>query len=254
MDKGGLMDSKNYLEKVYLVGENFIDFCQNENVFTASKFLKEMTKSKLTVSQIIIGQGIDKTTLDKIQAETWKINTGHKIELIEKVTKRISKELVHKNKTANVMITHPKLIRRVGKKTTFSSSLVIDKYCAELTKHSGMTHIQCNILTEAARQFFMAVAEAFVVKELNAEPNSFSYAIQKIDINYSAPLEPLEVEMVLFYEILSLIKKRAKAEIRFVQVGDVRCKVNIFAQAFPRVLLNKIEKRQASQYFRNLNG
>ncbi len=248
------MHKKNYLEKVYIVGENFIDFCQNENVYTASRFLKEMRESELTASQIIIGQGIDKTTLDYIEAETWRSGTGHKIELVEKVTKRISKELVHKKKTANVMITHPELIRRAGKRTTFSSSLVIDKYCAELTKHSSMTHIQCDILTEAARQFFMAVAEAFVVKELNAEPNSFSYAVQKIDIDYSDPLEPLEVEMVLFFEMLSLTKKRAKAAIRFLQVGAVRCEVIIYAQAFSRELLNKIEKRQASQYYRSLNG
>jgi hypothetical protein len=210
-----------------------------------------MKKRELAIGKIIIGQGVDKTTLDTIYGETWKKSTGQHIEIIENVTQKVPKELVHKHQSANVLITHPKTIR-VGDETYFTAYLAIDKNCTEMTEHISRSKIQDNILTEAARQIFIVVTETYVAEKANIMPNNFAYALQKIDIKFYAPVYPLEVFIVLHlpYAMATSRKIEAMAMVTFLQKGQICCEFKFAGMGYLAKLLQKIEEKQAKKCYR----
>lgn len=155
------MKKKGHLEKIYIVGDKFISCSRYENIFTVSQFLEILKKRELKKSQVIVGQGINKSTLDIIQDEINKTNARQEIVLKEKVSNKVDKEMVRKNKSDNVLITTPELIR-MGSETIFTASLAVDENCAEMADHVTGQHIQGCLLTEAALQLGRVVMETHI--------------------------------------------------------------------------------------------
>lgn len=241
-EKGGKMKKKKFLEKVYIVGDRFINFSQYENLFTVTQFLESFEKREIKANQIIVGQGINKTTLDKIQDRINKTSSGRKALLKEKVTKKIDKDLVHKLKPDNILITHPEWFQ-LGNETFFTASLIIDENCAEMADHVTGQHIQGCLLTEAARQLGIAVLEIYM---FNREPDSCYYETKKIVTEFHSFLFPLEVDMLMSFKVKDGKNKEITAMVRFFQMGRIGCEVQLTGVVIPKKFADRTSHEKYS--------
>ncbi len=240
------MKKKKYLEKIYIIGDRFVNFSQYENLFTVSQFLESCEKREFKANQIIVGQGINKTALETIQNRINKTSSGRKILLKERVTKKINMDLVHKLKPDNILITHPEWFR-LGNETFFTASLIIDENCAEMADHVTGQHIQGCLLTEAARQLGIAVLEIYM---FNREPDSYYYETKKIVTEFHSFLFPLEVDMLMSFKAKNGKNKEITAMVRFFQMGRIGCEVQLVGVALPKKFADRTGQERNSRRYK----
>lgn len=139
---------------VFLIGKNFQEFTFNNEVLCVSEFLKKYETNKVPFDiEYRLGQGISSKEIKIIREILNRSN------VIFNFNDREDKRFVHKTKSKNVMISKPLLIRS----NFFSSFLMLDKDCAEMTDHVTGQHIQGMVVIEAARQMMLSVTENYLL-------------------------------------------------------------------------------------------
>ena len=204
---------------IYIIGDGFCSLNQLENVFTVSQIIKilnaeESFKTHLAVC--VIGQGVSKKEREQLESYSRQNKLGLIINAHQIPT---SSELTHKHKCQNIMITEP-LTVIPGKK--YCAYLSTDDACAEMSDHLTGHHIQGMVLTEAARQMMLAVAEKYMLD--SAEKGNSYCILTEISSSFLQFAFPVEIKIeheILEFNQLKSNGYEAKTRTIFIQNSTV---------------------------------
>ena len=219
-------------EKIYIVGDSFSAMTNFPEISTYSEFINQDNLHSAGKT-VYACQGIDEDKLLKLKE--------YNLNIVEKITKRVGTEIVHKHKKANVLITEP--VKHSD--TTYEAFLIINENCAEMSDHVTGKHLQGLLLIEAARQMFMAVTELYDLSE--EQRGSYSYVLSNLDISFSAFLFPFDVSIKL--EVLDKNWNKTAINksvvIKFQQSGITGCKIKASGMGIPTKVLKYMEEVKA---------
>lgn len=131
-----------------MVSDSFDSFAANDDVVSYSELIRMIEARALAARKIVIGQGMDEGRRRTIKRALVATGLDEAIKLIDINSNPVDRLLVHKYKPENVCIDEP---REVGE-GRFTSCLVLDDRCAEISDHTTGQHIQGAVLIEASRQ------------------------------------------------------------------------------------------------------
>lgn len=236
-----------------VVGDKFAEFGTLEGVITVSKLanlLDGLTPTQDLPRQIMFGQGVSESwrTYLKNRAEA----RGFSVSFIgdRQIDERTGRRFCHKWDRHNVLITDPKRVRF----NHYTMLLSIDDACEIMSDHVSGHHIQGMVLTEAARQAFLAVTECFFLPK----DEKYYFAINRFVISYHKFAFPLPTD--IHFELNEVDKSRAdrfaaKATIRFYQCGECVCDVDVeYTAVIESRLLNKEKKMALSALSKTLSN
>ncbi len=177
---------------LYVVGERFSHFANNETVLTVKQLMNLLDSYKADniyqIYDLYAGQGLTDENDKFIGKLIGKLGLQPYFHCEESLlpAKRADSYMTHKNKSKNTMISEPLQLSD----NQYESYLMIDENCAEASDHLTGQHIQGAVLMEAARQMTLAVTEKFFIKEEFRDKVSFvSKSVRTNFFNYAFPLE-----------------------------------------------------------------
>lgn len=233
---------------IIVVSDKFINFCEKENLFTFSQFLKYLQHApdRSQITHVSIGQGITTEQLEIIQERLNRYN-GHEIKIQQRISQRMLPYLVHKRQPRNVMITYPE---KIGE-NEFEAYLAVDENCDELSDHMTGKHLPGTLLIEASRQAAMGFFEMEVYKKHCNYPCRF--AIKYMHINFGAFTFPIETKIITRLFDIEWDKKKqsvktAKAEVSMFQLGQLVSQATMESAIFMQERLECLENRQYNNY------
>ena len=153
---------------------------------------------------------------------------------------RASSRITHKKCNQNIMISDPIIINNKN----YSSFLLLDDSCAEMSDHVTGQHIQGMVLLEAARQMINAVSDKYL---LNSNDQK-GFILNKLSSDFKEYVYPLEVELNLVINKIRSDRKnniQADAKITFYQQGKNTLEVNISFSIYDIKILNELEAKMA---------
>jgi hypothetical protein len=208
--------------------------------------------NKLSNCFCVIGQGVRSELFNVLKSKIKERNLDEFIQFKNEqlLYQREDKNIVHKQKTENVMITKP--IPWGGAKNTYKSSLILDDRCAEMSDHVTGQHLQGMILAEAARQMMTAVSERYLLEE-DEKCNSY-FTLNKLSPEFKSFAFPLEVDIYYCEKQMDKVPKRclkSTALVSFVQGKKVICEVEICFSVFNKDFMNHMEQMAALELVSN---
>lgn len=234
------------LKAIYVVGNKFKDFCDYKSVWDYQTALDQLPNLSTSVSTIIMGQGISEDANQSFQECLKFLGKQSDIQLIEHVSEKVAKDKVHKAKQCNVMVSMPKL-REEG---VFTSHLIVDENCAEMSDHQTGEHVQGALLIEAARQMFMACATSFELDaEVTRKIGEMKFALSEMKVTFHNFVFPIATRIELHFKGAETREKCADGycDVRFIQNDKLCCEVFCAARAFSEKMLHTLETRSAKQ-------
>lgn len=230
---------------VYIVGDNFLSFAQLENVYTYSQVI-EMVKSNnmdnLREFICVLGQGLNSEEKRQLELYSRKNWIGL---VINGLQRPASHDLTHKYRSENIMITEPLTVLS-GKR--YRACLIIDDSCAEMSDHLTGKHIQGMVLTEAARQMMLAVAEKYIL-ESDEQKNSYCIlnSVSSHFFHFAFPVD-IRIEHEI-YELKKVDEKGydVKTRTHFIQSDAIIAYVDIEYKFYKKDLLLMIENKVADK-------
>lgn len=180
------------IERIFLVGNKFKQFAENPHVMAVSELEAILDGDLLHERslQFQLGQGVSEKHIERLLAKTATLKKSWLTDFIQPL--KASRKHVHKHQQQNAMISLPRRLSH----TTFEVDVLLDERCAEMSDHVTGQHIQGMVLTEAARQTFLAVSEEFYLKE---QPGSSYFVIHNMDVEYLRFVFPLPISIL--YEV-----------------------------------------------------
>ena len=207
---------------IYVVGDKFQAFSKNPNVMSISALEKRITELNSTdlfdcIYKIYIGQGIDfnRVALLRKSISAQNLEKIYQVKMADHF--KASQLTTHKYKLENIMISDPEQCE-AGK---FSSILMLDDNCAEMSDHVTGQHLQGMVLIEAARQMTLAVTEKFYLnKDVRTK---MSFVTDSLSTSFKSYLFPLEVELVCSINHITGHHNNKKfiATLNFIQNGKI---------------------------------
>jgi len=189
-----------------------------------------------------VGQGISRSRLEimiellkKQGIDPYTVLLGH-----ETIFNKASKEIVHKHKIENVLISTPVRIE----KNRFKSDLVIDEECAEMSDHITGQHLQGMLLIEAARQMMTATYETHILPEVQQQ--NMNFILNSIRSNFKNFVFPLPVSLEL--EIINHRKMSSHGyvcsiKVFFTQELQIVHEIEIDFSIFSPIIFSSVERR-----------
>ena len=239
------------INAAYIVSDKFKPFCDHKIVWDYQSALGCLGELASSFDAIVIGQGVGNTDLVRIQ-EALKFVHGYTgTTIVEHLSKKVSKDKVHKTKECNVMVCVPKIIGE----GVFESYLVVDENCAEMSDHQSGEHVQGALLIEAGRQMFMACATSYELDpEASRKMGVMKFALSEMKITFHNFVFPIETRIELHFLGAKTRDKCADGhcEVKFYQNGQLCCEVFCAAKAFSEKMLSALESRSARQARRSL--
>lgn len=238
--------------QVVVVGDKFSHFAELEGAITVSKLaglLDGGAQEHELPQRIVIGQGVSEGWLTylkgRIEARALPVEFVGERQIIERTGRRFS----HKWHRRNVLITDP---QQIGAHQ-YRMALSVDDDCEIMSDHTTGHHIQGMVLTEAARQAFLAVTEWFLLPS----NEKYYFVINKFNVNYRKFTFPVPVE--IYFDVESLDQSRAdrvatKATIRFCQHGETVCDADVeYTAILEKRLAGKEEQMALTALEKELN-
>lgn len=209
----------------YIVGDKFKNYAIYDDVYTFSQFVDVIyLKSKdFSSHNIVMGQGLsieEKKMLIIIAAQFGVNDLTNMEEMI------VDKEITHKHKIENVMVTSP--IKEANDNSTYMSDLILNDDCSEMSDHMTGQHIQGMVLTEAARQMMLAVAEKYFLKS-HEKGNSYC-ALVRINSEFHQFVFPVDIKVlhkVHYFERKGEGFYKASTKTDFMQNGKITTSIGI---------------------------
>lgn len=233
-----------YNNFIYVVGLKFKSFCDYNTVWDIHTAIAQLPEIARTYERIILGQGISTKDCAMLTTNLRLIDAHKTIQLVEHISRQVDKEMVHKSRDCNVMISHPVQIHP----STYESYLIIDDSCAEMSDHRSADQIQGSVLIEAARQMFMAcVSEYGFSSETKAKIDEMQFSLSEVRALFHLFIFPLETRVELRFCSSQVRDKSAigKAHVKFFQNSNLCCEVFCEAQALSTELLKTIAAKSA---------
>lgn len=210
--------------KYIIVGEEFKNFAQIENVITTNEF-----KGEHGNSQYILGQGIGHDAIDKLKSA--------KCQNSVKYNNLASLKDTHKSIEKNIIITQPEKTAA----QEFQCNLVVCKSNELITDHVTGYHLQGMVLIEAIRQTFVAVSEIFL-KKFERQYVVFS----SLDIKFIKFCFPLDASIKMTITNAKVEESSAKyeAQINILQAQNTVVESTVRFSLYDAISLKKIEKKK----------
>ncbi|WP_440904251.1 AfsA-related hotdog domain-containing protein [Catenovulum sp. SX2] len=181
-------------EKVYIVGDRFAKFIENNNIISINQIEKELFNGQLThrSCEYLLGQGVSAERANNLLRMVKRTNNAQ-IKLCFNEIQKACKNLVHKENLANSMISLPQRLSD----THFIADVLIDDQCDEMKDHISGQHIPGMALVESCRQMFLAVTEEYFLKQDKC--NAY-FVINESRAEYLQFVFPLDIQ--IDYQIL----------------------------------------------------
>lgn len=233
-----------------IVSDKFAGFCEKPEILNYSALIDQIQSGTLSTRRLILGQGVSARQLETLRESLARKRLLDSISIQEKVSAKADPQRVHKCRSENVLITQPVM----KTETQFSASLVIDENCDEMRDHVTGKHIPGTLLIEAARQMFMASSE--ILNRHEGFDTGFSYMLQKIQIEFSGFLFPLDVNLHLDFINVKWAPRKtsgsASGRISFIQFNRPVCEAVCSGAGFPGPTVDALEKRQCLKIYNYL--
>ena len=206
------------MDSLVIVGDKFKTFSENNGVITYSEALFLLNKKIINEqhTSLKLGQGLSEWQVEQL-VQTAKASGLLGILSFSGLSKS-GKDYVHKHQHRNSMLGLPRKINE----QLFDIEVLLDDDCDEMADHITGHHVQGMVVTESARQAFLAVTEAYFLKE-----NDFSsyFVINSLSTKYLNFVFPLPLRIQ--YEIKQHSAKKHGAHYFLVQMqvfqGDLNC-------------------------------
>src|SRR3990167_2560616 len=182
-------------KKILVVGSKFKEISNMESILSYEQLIQKTLSNQLIQSDIFFEQGVCEEMLTNYKDLLAKYKHRKSITIcsyFERNT-RCEKKFTHKKLDFNTLISDPEKIDE----KKYSSVLMIDERCAEISDHVTGKHIQLMVLIEAARQMVMAVTEKFFIPA--DMRNQLSFVSENTETHCDRFALPFFT--ILFYEI-----------------------------------------------------
>jgi len=237
------------MNTIFIVGDKFTGFSENDNVITISDFEKIMIKGNIesTCQFYRIGQGVSYERTSNIYKNTSHLNDCG-IFVDDKSFDKSGRHLVHKHNSANSMIGFPSKLS----KFLYAADVHIDDRCSELDDHITGQHISGMVLVEACRQMFLAVTELFYLNEFD---NNFYFVIKRNSVEYKKFVFPIDVHInyeVLDYKVIKSGVLSFNVSMDVVQCDEVCATVCYEFVVYDELLILNKEAVKAKEIIKSL--
>ncbi len=172
---------------IIVVGDRFTEFARNSEVQRISYFLNALRHSDGIFPPIVLAQGLSKATLEELRVLISN-RTGEN-SLNVHIPVRATCKLTHKHVEKNIMISMP----TAKSDKIFEAELLLDDCSDVIEDHQTGQHIQGIALIEAARQFFTAATEKYLIP-----PNTKGrFIFDSIQTTFHRFVFPLPCSMIM---------------------------------------------------------
>lgn len=232
------------METIFIVGDKFKNFIENDNVISISEFEKMAYHNRLIEmrQQFVLGQGVSSERINKVVKDTESLrNMGADITFSD--LNKSGKMLVHKHNPANSMISIPRKISS----SNYEANVYIDDRCDELHDHVTGQHISGMLIVESCRQMFLAVTEQFYLKPFEKE---FYFVIRSVATEYKKFIFPLDIKIdyrVVEFESIKPGVLRFFVSMDVIQSGEVCATVAYKFSTYDALLIEEKEAKAAEQ-------
>lgn len=226
----------------HIVSDKFSTFANGANILSYRSALEQLELITSNTSCIVLGQGLNPSEIDTLKQKIEHLCGSRAVPVLEQHSERAPKELVHKQDLKNVLITRPRHIRDL----IFQANLVIDDDCAEMSDHQSGEHIQGALLSESARQLFMACALSFnVAPSFTDKVEHIQFTLDELEVHYYNFVFPVETRLEIEFQDVQVNGSSAssRACIKFFQFDQLCCEVFFKAHAYSKKFLSCLEKR-----------
>lgn len=236
-------------DTLLVVGEKFAAMANGSTVETVAQLVTWPAGRLAAARRLVVGQGVGPHGLASIRQAIARCSPGRAPVLVEHVSRRADRALVHKRCPHNVVITPPEPCAP----DTFSAQLVIDDRCAELADHTTGVHVQGMVLIEAARQMFIAVSGQ-VCERAGYESAGAQHLLREVQASFSGFVYPLPTTVRLSIGATRHLTRAAllvaAVTVRFEQGGQVCASIRCKAVSRDGVELARLERSEADRQLR----
>ncbi|BCL77079.1 hypothetical protein JHS3_28150 [Jeongeupia sp. HS-3] len=229
--------------QIVVVGDKFAHFANLPGVMTVSQLAQKLdggAQDEALPNAVVIGQGVSEGWYSYLKHRFDARSVAVAFQGEEQITSRTGRRFSHKWQRRNILITDP---QQVGL-NQYHMLLSLDDDCEIISDHTTGHHIQGMVLTEAARQAFLAVTEWFLLPQ----NEKYYFVINKFNVDYTKFTFPLQVGIDLKIEALDQSRAdrvSAKVTIRFVQHNETVCTAEVDYTAILESRLNAKEEQMA---------
>jgi hypothetical protein len=181
---------------ILVVSDRFAEFSAGKDALTLSQLKGILALPAGFVFPerrlaLLPGQGLADRDLD--QVPTWVAQSAHgdrfDLDHWSRAPRRDANALSHKRLDRNTLISTP---RRLSDEL-FELAMLVDENCDLMGDHQTGQHLQGMLLVEAARQAFIAIAEAFFLQQ-GPDPNYF--ILDELNVTFKKFLFPMDVRLL----------------------------------------------------------
>ncbi|MDK2126680.1 AfsA-related hotdog domain-containing protein [Parachitinimonas caeni] len=238
------------MKTVVVVGDKFEEFAaRQQNVITLRELEKKVWEPDgPAYEKVIVGQGVCRHRLSTLKdvLSTSHADKAPALLNLDQINDQVNPQqqrAVHKVKAENVLISMP----RQRDELTYVSKLAIHDAAELLSDHMTGQHVQGMVLTEAARQMMLSVAELYLL--LPEERNQRYFVLNEVSSRYHQFAFPIDTEVVL--TVLSQERKASGAlcvqiSVRFMQQDVELAEVGIRYAAYDKHFIAEREHTMAA--------
>lgn len=238
---------------LFLVGDAFAEFAEHEGVMTVSQLARQIRKGAFPrgagLASVTLGQGVSQFDVQFVRDTVARRGLTGMVVIDDRALRnRAGRELVHKHRAENVLISLP---RRTGP-GCFESDLLVDSGNEVMSDHLTGQHMQGMLVMEAGRQMFIAVAERHYLP-LEAVGNSY-FVIDTFTTRYRNFLFPLPATVrcnVLSHRSPHRIRTTFSCELAVLQGGWETAVMEVRFTAFDTQVSQAKETRAAERFLRD---
>ncbi|MCD6048474.1 MAG: A-factor biosynthesis hotdog domain protein [Gammaproteobacteria bacterium] len=232
--------SNHYL----IIGNIFKSLSDQKLVLTLDELIENLNSRTIKHGLLSLQQGISEDEaqyIKNILGSKKLLSTFTLSSYFDEAT-RCPNKLTHKAHTFNTLISEPHASKDQG----YTSLLMIDSRCAEMSDHVTGKHIQMSVLAEAARQMVLAVTEKFFIPE--SLRGHLSFVANRTESKFTHFVFPFRTEIhcnILKQRILSGNNLLNTIQIQFIQNHETVAEMQFDSSVFSKKFLTEKENRMA---------
>lgn len=176
-------------QKLYVIGDKFFKCQVAPNVISQTMLEQKVHAKDIDSSSCVVsfGQGISADRLLKLLdfVESHHLQTQYQFSL-DCLNKKANHLLTHKQYSKNILISDPEK----NNENCFTSFLILDEACSEISDHTHGEHLSGMVLIEAARQMTIAVVEKFY---LSSRTFQLEFVTHSVETQFTQFVFPFQV-------------------------------------------------------------
>lgn len=238
-----------------IVGNIFKNLSDQKLILTVEELIAKLTNNTIHYGFLNLQQGISENEVYQIKDILKKKNllTAFTVSSYFDEATRCQNELTHKSQSFNTLISEP----FTTTEQSYSSLLMIDSRCAEMSDHVTGKHIPMMVLTEAARQMVMAVTEKFFIPEKLR--GHLSFVANRTELKFTQFVFPFRTEIhcnILKQKVLAGNNLLNTINVYFLQnqkfVSEIKFDSTVFSKQFLIDKENRMAKIAIQEQFNNM--